>query len=979
MFPRSPLGFLPLMRRPLGHQVGTLQARPPLGQSMATIGQTFPVLQLSLEVHARSQSQFAEIAENFLFEEPQQDTSDFSPGVQRVVETGSEGAIAEQNLPLPESSLQLPESETASASAPEAIQAQAESNSAAQPESADIPDLSSNIDLASETAISELPDRPEPLTEQSLAAESEETTADPPLHSLNLSDQDTPVTSEAAGAVQRHSDFQLLSETSEPGSGVDEASVSSDIEELQIARSSPLEAQTDGIPDIAAAPLATEEVYAGREFQPLEPTEPISSEATQTVQRWESSVEVPEQSAVVNPVQSPSVQPISALELQQGDAEPEVPPLAPPEAEEEAAEPGKLQSLQLAELASPESSQSIQRSELALENTQHRTEENSVQPSAPQLAAQSETVQRVETEPESLPFIPPETEQKTAETSDSQSPGAAEATPSEPSQTVQRSQSEPIEAPEQPPAIQSASVPELMQQVDAESESIRSTASQEGLTEQTQELQTDHIDLSQTAQTTQIAAQPTDLDSTEAEVPNISRLPEASAPETVHSSQQSLTQSTSEATSQEIIEPKDITLQLHNSEASFASEVPLNSPDFIAPQPASLESSSNDRSDITSSFSDISTDSISIPSIQFDRELEASVESDSAMPIELSVEGQGEQLPSTEIYSTTDLSPQRQTSQPQLLQASQENTDQPTGEVDRSLSIQRQQEEPYQTLPPLGMTEPLVQASPTLLPEAFEQNLRARQPTDETEIRNRQVQGETIARKPTEVAEPEPQGEQSASSRVSSSNDEIPDQWNSLADLIVQRSHQNPQSSQQPWQEAINSLDELTEGSGIQRFGEELEEDDSAEKMIVGSPVEPDVEPIHESTHELAPEPAVHTIQRQAKGGEDTIADEDLAKLARKIYSRLRDQFEIGIGVERQGSFTIGHQAWLGNIPPPYSSKANKTEAGDSPEVEEIREISFSTDLELEQLTSQVYSLLRLKLEIDHERYSYSSLFHFHR
>lgn len=949
MFPRSLLGFLPLMRRPLGHQVSMLQARPPLGQSMATIGQTFPVLQLSLEVHARSQSQFPEIPENFLFEELQQDTSDFSPGVQRVTEADSEGVIAEQNLPLPESSLQLPEGETASASAPEAIQAQAASKSA-QPESANIPDLSSNIDLASETAISELPDRPEPLTEQSLAAEPEETTADPSLHSLNLSDQATPVTSEATGAVQRHSDFQLLSETSEPGSGVDEASVSSDIEELQIARSSPLEAQTNGIPDIAAAPLATEEVYAGREFQPLEPTEPIPSEATQTVQRSESSVEVPEQPAVVNPVQSPSVQPISVLELQQGNSEREISPLASPEAGE-AAEIGKLQSPELAELASPESSQSIQRSELALENTQHRTEENSVQPSAPQLAEQFETVQQVETEPE-----------------------AAEAALSGPSQTIQRLQLEPIEAPEQTPAIQSTSVPELMQQVDAESESIHSTASQEGLTEQAQELQTDHIDLSQTAQTAQTAAQPIDLNSTEAEVPNISRRSEASAPATVHLSQQSLPQSASEATSQESTELKDITLQLHDSEASFASEVPVGSLDFIAPQPASLESSSNDRSDITSSFSDASTDSTSIPLIQFDRELEAGVESDSAMPVELPVKGRGEQLPSAEIYNTTDLSPQRQASHPHLFQGSQENTDQARSEVDRSLSIQRQQEEPYQTLPPLGMTEPLVQASPSLLPEAFEQNLRAKQPTDETEIRNRQVQGETIARKPTEVAEPEPQGEQSASSSVSSSNDEIPDQWNSLADLIVQRSHQNPQSSQQSWQETISSLDELTEGSGIQRLGGGLEEDDSSEEMIVDSSVEPDVEPIHESTHELAPEPAVHTIQRQAKGG-DTIADEDLAKLARKIYSRLRDQFEIGI--ERQGNFTIGHQAWLGNIPPPYSSKANKTEAGDSPEVEEIREISFSTDLELEQLTSQVYSLLRLKLEIDRERYS--SLFHCHR
>ena len=105
-------------------------------------------------------------------------------------------------------------------------------------------------------------------------------------------------------------------------------------------------------------------------------------------------------------------------------------------------------------------------------------------------------------------------------------------------------------------------------------------------------------------------------------------------------------------------------------------------------------------------------------------------------------------------------------------------------------------------------------------------------------------------------------------------------------------------------------------------------------------------------------------------GKDRAVDDEELEKLAQKVYTLMRQWLEIE--QERQGYQSLGYPTWLSNITSTYGTSAKVRSAPErstpgSPPAGEPGEVS-PVDDKLQKLTGEIYYLVRQRLEINRER-----------
>src|SRR6476661_1473568 len=106
-------------------------------------------------------------------------------------------------------------------------------------------------------------------------------------------------------------------------------------------------------------------------------------------------------------------------------------------------------------------------------------------------------------------------------------------------------------------------------------------------------------------------------------------------------------------------------------------------------------------------------------------------------------------------------------------------------------------------------------------------------------------------------------------------------------------------------------------------------------------------------------------------GKDRAVDDEELEKLAQKVYTLMRQWLEIE--QERQGYQSLGYPTWLSNITSTYGTSAKVRSAPErstpgSPPTGDSGEVS-PVDDKLQKLTGEIYYLVRQRLEINRERY----------
>jgi hypothetical protein len=105
-------------------------------------------------------------------------------------------------------------------------------------------------------------------------------------------------------------------------------------------------------------------------------------------------------------------------------------------------------------------------------------------------------------------------------------------------------------------------------------------------------------------------------------------------------------------------------------------------------------------------------------------------------------------------------------------------------------------------------------------------------------------------------------------------------------------------------------------------------------------------------------------------GKNRSIEEEELEKLAQKVYTLMRQWLEIE--QERQGYQSLGYPAWLSNITSTYGTSAKVRSAPErstlgAPPAGDSGEVSPLDD-KLQKLTGEIYYLVRQRLEINRER-----------
>jgi hypothetical protein len=111
-------------------------------------------------------------------------------------------------------------------------------------------------------------------------------------------------------------------------------------------------------------------------------------------------------------------------------------------------------------------------------------------------------------------------------------------------------------------------------------------------------------------------------------------------------------------------------------------------------------------------------------------------------------------------------------------------------------------------------------------------------------------------------------------------------------------------------------------------------------------------------------------ITADTAGKNRSIEEEELEKLAQKVYTLMRQWLEIE--QERQGYQSLGYPAWLSNITSTYGTSAKVRSAPErstpgAPPAGEPGEVS-PVDDKLQKLTGEIYYLVRQRLEINRER-----------
>ncbi|MEG4446300.1 hypothetical protein QUB49_31885, partial [Microcoleus sp. AT9_B4] len=111
-------------------------------------------------------------------------------------------------------------------------------------------------------------------------------------------------------------------------------------------------------------------------------------------------------------------------------------------------------------------------------------------------------------------------------------------------------------------------------------------------------------------------------------------------------------------------------------------------------------------------------------------------------------------------------------------------------------------------------------------------------------------------------------------------------------------------------------------------------------------------------------------ITADTAGKNRSIEEEELEKLAQKVYTLMRQWLEIE--QERQGYQSLSYPSWLSNITSTYGTFAKVRSAPErstpgSPPAGDSGEVS-PVDDKLQKLTGEVYYLVRQRLEINRER-----------
>ena len=111
-------------------------------------------------------------------------------------------------------------------------------------------------------------------------------------------------------------------------------------------------------------------------------------------------------------------------------------------------------------------------------------------------------------------------------------------------------------------------------------------------------------------------------------------------------------------------------------------------------------------------------------------------------------------------------------------------------------------------------------------------------------------------------------------------------------------------------------------------------------------------------------------ITADIPGKDRALDDEQLEKLAQKVYTLMRQWLEIE--QERQGYQSLGYPTWLSNITSTYGTSAKVRSAPErstpgSPPAGAFGEVS-PVDDKLQKLTGEIYYLVRQRLEINRER-----------
>ncbi len=288
-----------------------------------------------------------------------------------------------------------------------------------------------------------------------------------------------------------------------------------------------------------------------------------------------------------------------------------------------------------------------------------------------------------------------------------------------------------------------------------------------------------------------------------------------------------------------------------------------------------------------------------------------------------------------------------------------------------SEATQIQKKEPsFQTLPPLGMIQPLASdrtiTPPSISPiypqeiEPSQKSLSQSQEADQPSVS--EISSLTIAQSSADSIQ------DSSSLKESTKTDKTPDSWSTISDLLNQSSTRQSEekstvSQERSWQDVADSLTDISETPTIQRDLQEFTEGDysiNAPRETASSETM-----IHlRSLEQNQPEAIAPTSPQQTSPKNSTTDDEQLEQLAWTVYHQLRQR--LALDCERQGQLTH-HPPWI-EVVTPASPKITQSSTNDQSITNTIEMLS-PTDAKLSQLTGEVYYRVRSRLEVDRERY----------
>lgn len=266
--------------------------------------------------------------------------------------------------------------------------------------------------------------------------------------------------------------------------------------------------------------------------------------------------------------------------------------------------------------------------------------------------------------------------------------------------------------------------------------------------------------------------------------------------------------------------------------------------------------------------------------------------------------------------------------------------------------------------PPLGITQPLAEP-PRLSPPILQPKSLLDQLDNADAIAP--VQMPTVM---PEAASQPSQADDAQTVKPQQAQHQVPDTWSSLSELLENQAESH--TDQPPWQDTITSLDTISDSSAVQRAAltsELIEETAIEETSPISNLSGSDDFPETTLISPFASETEVATASTPAKlPDQKAVNDQQLDELAQIVYSRLRQQFLIEH--ERCGNFAAVSFLWFSTVPPIRSDSRQAYAGGNAQPQQKSNAINQLTplDAKLDQLTGEVYQLVRSRFKIDQER-----------